>query len=42
MLLNFAVAFVVSRFTPPPPVEVQELVEHIRVPAGSAEPSAAH
>jgi cation/acetate symporter len=42
MLLNFAVAFVVSRFTPPPPVEVQELVEHIRVPAGSPEPSAAH
>jgi cation/acetate symporter len=42
MLINFAVAFVVSRFTPPPPEEVQEMVEHIRVPAGSSGPSAAH
>ena len=42
MLLNFAVAFVVSRFTPETPQEVQELVEHIRVPAGSSGPSAAH
>jgi cation/acetate symporter len=42
MLLNFAVAFVVSRFTPETPHEVQELVEHIRVPAGSSGPSAMH
>ncbi len=42
MLINFVVAFVVSRFTPPPPQEVQELVEHIRVPAGSSGPSAVH
>jgi cation/acetate symporter len=42
MLLNFAVAFVVGRFTPPPPIEIQELVEHIRVPSGSSGPSAAH
>jgi len=42
MMINFAVAFVVSRFTPEPPQEVQELVEHIRVPAGSSGPSAAH
>jgi len=42
MLINFAVAFVVSRFTPPPPIEIQELVEHIRVPAGSSGPSAMH
>jgi len=42
MLINFAVAFVVSRFTPPPPIEIQELVEHIRVPSGSSGPSAAH
>ncbi len=42
MMLNFGVAFVVSRFTPEPPQEVQELVEHIRVPAGSSGPSAAH
>ena len=32
MLLNFAVSLVVCRFTPPPPVEVQQLVENIRVP----------
>jgi len=42
MLINFAVAFVVSRFTAEPPEEVQELVEHIRIPAGSSGPSAAH
>ena len=42
MLLNFAVAFIVSRFTPPPPQEVQDLVEHIRIPAGSKGPAAAH
>ena len=35
MLVNFAVALVVSRFTPPPPAHVQRLVDHIRVPAGS-------
>ncbi len=33
MLLNFAVSVVVCRFTPAPPVKVQELVENIRVPA---------
>jgi cation/acetate symporter len=32
MILNFVVAFTVSRFTPPPPQKVQEIVEHIRVP----------
>ncbi len=32
MLLNFLVSFVVCRFTPPPPAEVQALVENIRVP----------
>jgi cation/acetate symporter len=42
MLINFAVAFVVSRFTPPPPIKIQELVEHIRVPSGSSGPSATH
>jgi len=31
-LLNFAVAIGVSRFTPPPPPAVRELVERIRVP----------
>jgi len=42
MLLNFVVAMVVGRFTPPPPEEVQELVEHIRVPAGSTSPTHTH
>ncbi len=32
MMLNFAVATVVSRFTAPPPIEVQQLVENIRIP----------
>jgi cation/acetate symporter len=32
MLLNFAVAFVVSRLGTPPPREVQQMVEDIRVP----------
>ena len=34
MLLNFTLAIVVSRFTPPPPEEVQRLVDEIRLPAG--------
>ncbi len=42
MLINFIVVFVVGRFTPPPPEEVQELVEHIRVPAGSTAPTGHH
>jgi cation/acetate symporter len=42
MLLNFVVAFVVSRFTPPPPQEVQEMVEHIRVPVGAKAPTGMH
>jgi len=32
MLLNFAVAFAVSRFTAPPPAEVVAMVEDIRLP----------
>ena len=35
MLLNFAVAIVVSRLTAPPPAHVQELVDSIRVPRGA-------
>ncbi|HUO83856.1 MAG TPA: VC_2705 family sodium/solute symporter, partial [Thermoanaerobaculia bacterium] len=34
MLLNMAVTFVVSRLTPPPPIEIQEMVESVRVPRG--------
>ncbi|MFT5284240.1 MAG: cation/acetate symporter [Planctomycetota bacterium] len=39
MVLNFIVAIVVSRFTPPPPLEIQQLVERIRIPHGSGEAS---
>ncbi len=35
MALNFMVAFAVSHVTDEPPIEVQELVEFIRVPGGS-------
>jgi len=35
MLLNFAVATVVSRLTPAPPLHIQQLIDHIRVPRGS-------
>ncbi|HET6468587.1 MAG TPA: sodium:solute symporter family protein [Geminicoccaceae bacterium] len=35
MLLNFIVAFVVSKVTAAPPVHVQEMVEAIRQPAGA-------
>jgi len=35
MLLNFGVTTLVSRFTPPPPAEVQVLVDRVRVPRGA-------
>jgi cation/acetate symporter len=38
MVINFAVALTVSRFTSPPPADVQALVENIRVPKGAGEP----
>ncbi len=37
MMLNFAVALSVSRFTPAPPPHIAELVERIRVPKGAGE-----
>jgi len=36
MFFNFIIAILVSRFTPPPSKEVQELTERIRTPRGSA------
>tara|TARA_B100001123_G_scaffold138478_1_gene160880 strand:- start:22479 stop:24041 length:1563 start_codon:yes stop_codon:yes gene_type:complete len=42
MLVNFLVTLTVSRFTPPPPPHVQELVELIRIPKGASGPSEAH
>ena len=37
MILNFITAFIVSSMTPPPPVEIQEIVEDIRIPRGAGE-----
>ncbi len=37
MIVNFVVAFIVSKLTPAPPQEVQELVENIRIPSGAGE-----
>jgi cation/acetate symporter len=37
MLLNFAVTLTVSRFTPPPPPEVQALIERVRIPRGAGQ-----
>ena len=34
-MINFAVAIIVSKATAAPPVEIQELVESIRVPRGA-------
>ncbi len=39
MLVNFVVSLVVSRLTPAPPQDVQEIVEHIRIPSGAGEAS---
>ena len=36
MLLNIIAAFGVSHFTAPPPLEVQDLVDDIRIPSGAA------
>ena len=37
MIVNFIVALVVNRFTPAPPQDVQDIVEHIRIPSGAGE-----
>ena len=37
MILNFVVSITVSALTPPPPTEIQELVEDIRVPRGAGD-----
>ncbi len=39
MLLNFIVAIVIANQTPPPPEDVQDIVEDIRVPRGAGEHS---
>ena len=35
MIINFTVAIVISKFTPDPPKEVQEIVVNIRIPSGA-------
>ncbi len=40
MLINVAVSLVVSRITPAPPQEIQELVDSLRYPKGAGEASA--
>jgi cation/acetate symporter len=40
MIVNVVVSVVVSRLTPAPPKDVQELVENIRIPSGAGEASA--
>lgn len=37
MIINFTVSIIVSKFTPAPPFEVQEMVEEIRLPAGAGD-----
>ncbi|WP_394352852.1 sodium:solute symporter family protein [Flavivirga algicola] len=37
MVLNFIVSIVIMRFTPAPPKDVQEIVEHIRIPSGAGQ-----
>ncbi len=39
MIVNFVVSIVVMKFTLPPPKEVQEIVEDIRIPSGAGEAS---
>ena len=42
MVLNFLVAFVVSRVTAPPPEEIQDMIESIRYPRGAGGPVSGH
>lgn len=42
MVLNFVVTWVVSRLTPPPPLEVQEMVDSLRSPDGELPVEASH
>ncbi len=38
MFVNLIIAFIISRLTSPPPAEVQQIVEDIRVPRGAGAP----
>ena len=39
MLVNFAVSIIISKFTPAPPQDVQDMVENVRIPSGAGEAS---
>ncbi len=39
MLINFVVSFIVSKITPAPPEDIQELVDSLRYPKGAGEAS---
>jgi cation/acetate symporter len=40
--INFFTAYLVSKFTPPPPAHIQQLVENVRTPRGASTISGAH
>jgi cation/acetate symporter len=42
MAINFVVTWIVSRLTPPPPLEIQEMVEELRTPGGEPLASTNH
>ena len=42
MIINFFISFIVMKFTPAPPVDVQEMTESIRYPRGAAAATIAH
>lgn len=37
MVINFVVCYVVSKLTPPPPADVQEMIQDIRIPRGGGD-----
>jgi len=37
MIVNFIVSIIIMQFTPPPPQNVQDIVEDIRIPSGAGE-----
>ena len=39
MFVNFVFSVVISRMTPAPPENVQDIVENIRIPSGAGEAS---
>ncbi|NER25864.1 MAG: cation acetate symporter, partial [Symploca sp. SIO1C2] len=41
MIINLIVTLVVSRLTPPPPPEIQEMVEELRIPETELDPGEA-